>query len=90
MSKNDKWEMFKNFMHNELEISKEDIRTWIQEAVENEAKRLVAREFNDFSVKKEVSKVLEYHTYNDKNLKVEVLKEAGRILAERLEVEVKK
>jgi hypothetical protein len=28
--KNDKWSMFKNYMHNELGITKEDIREWIQ------------------------------------------------------------
>jgi hypothetical protein len=29
----DKWIMFKNYMHNEMGITKEDIRQWIEEAV---------------------------------------------------------
>jgi len=32
-----KWLMFKNYMHNELGITKEDIRQWIQEAVQQQA-----------------------------------------------------
>ena len=27
--KNDKWSMFKNYMHNELGITKDDIREWM-------------------------------------------------------------
>ena len=37
MSDHNKWIMFKNYMHNELGITKEDIRTWTQEAVEKAA-----------------------------------------------------
>lgn len=32
-SKNDKWSLFKNYLHNELGITKEDIREWLEEAV---------------------------------------------------------
>lgn len=30
--KNDKWTMFKNYIHNELGITKDDIRAWLKEA----------------------------------------------------------
>ena len=43
--KNDKWLMFRNYMINELGITKEDIRKWIQDAVEIEAKKLAADAF---------------------------------------------
>lgn len=32
-SKDDKWVMFRNYMHNELGITKEDIRKWIDDSV---------------------------------------------------------
>ncbi len=39
-TKDDKWVMFRNYMHNELGITKEDIRMWINEAVKEEAKKM--------------------------------------------------
>jgi hypothetical protein len=44
----DKYEMFKNFMHNELGISRDEIRQWVREAVADEARRIVAQEFGKF------------------------------------------
>lgn len=43
--KNDKWLMFRNYMINELGITKEDIREWIQDAVRIEAKKNGGRNF---------------------------------------------
>lgn len=43
--KNDKWLMFRNYMINELGITKEDIREWIEDAVRIEAKKLAAETF---------------------------------------------
>lgn len=43
--KNDKWLMFRNYMINELGITKEDIREWIADAVRIEAKKMVADTF---------------------------------------------
>jgi hypothetical protein len=57
-SQKDKWSMFRNFMYNELGITKADIRIWIHEAVQEEAKKLVENSFNNFSVKREISKEL--------------------------------
>lgn len=42
--KNDKWVMFKQYMHNELGITKEDIQQWVEDAVQKEAK-VIAEEF---------------------------------------------
>ena len=42
MSENiNKYKMFKNFMHNELQITKEDIIEWIREAIQEEVKNVV-------------------------------------------------
>ena len=37
-------------MFNELGITKEDIRDWIQEAVQEEAHRLVMKTYNSFDI----------------------------------------
>ena len=37
-TKNDKWVMFRNYMHNELGITKDDIREWIKESIHDEVK----------------------------------------------------
>lgn len=50
MEAKDKYKMFKNFMFNELNISKEDIHEWVHEAVNEEAKRLVNQEYSKFSI----------------------------------------
>ena len=42
--------MFKNYMHNELGITKDDIRAWIKEAVHEEAIHLVNQQVGKFSV----------------------------------------
>ena len=47
----DKWVMFRNYMHNELGITKEDIRQWITDAVNEQVKRLVANSFNSWNLK---------------------------------------
>lgn len=47
----DKWVMFRNYMHNELGITKEDIRQWITDAVNEQVKQLVANSFNSWSLK---------------------------------------
>ena len=81
-----KWLMFKNYMHNELGITKEDIREWIQEAVENEAKRMVQQEFNSFDVKNVVKRMV----YNDEffgsqTLKRQLTDEVSKNIMERIE-----
>lgn len=47
----DKWLMFKNYMHNELGITKDDIRVWIKEAAHEEARKLVDQTFKRFDIK---------------------------------------
>lgn len=58
--KNDKWEMFKNYMHNELGITKDDIRTWIKEAAEEQAQRLVKQEFGKFDINANIARIISY------------------------------
>lgn len=59
--KNDKWSMFRNYMHNELGITKEDIREWIQEAVEIEARKMVDESFSKYSINDRISREIDKH-----------------------------
>jgi len=47
---NDKWSMFKNYMHNELQISKEDIRVWMREAIQIEAEKIIKQSFGKYNI----------------------------------------
>lgn len=90
--KNDKWSMFKQYMHNELGITKEDIREWLTEAVHEEAKLLVHQAFGNFNVDKEIEKcIVEYYGFfSQKRLKDEVVKIAAEKVAERFDVTLRK
>jgi len=54
----EKWKMFRNYMHNELGITKDDIKSWIEDAVKDEAKRMIDSTYDNFSPKKVVEQVL--------------------------------
>lgn len=56
MKDTDKWSMFKNYMHNELGIGREDIRQWIRDAVQDEVRRLVDQEAGKFDVPSMIEK----------------------------------
>jgi hypothetical protein len=56
--KDDKWIMFKNYMHNELGITKQDIRTWIEQAVKDQAEAMVKNEFQKFDVQETVRNII--------------------------------
>lgn len=44
--------MFKNYMHNELGITKDDIRTWLREAVQQQAALMLKNTFEEFDMDK--------------------------------------
>lgn len=49
--KNDKWVMFRNYMHNELGITKEDIREWIEDSVKQEVRAVVDNRFKHWDLR---------------------------------------
>lgn len=84
----DKYEMFKNYMHNELGISKEDIRTWIQEAVQQQADKLVNNEFNSFDVHNVVTKIIKEERYfGNKTLKSDIKNILVTQIMEKIQIE---
>lgn len=50
--KQDKWLMFKNYLHNELNITKEDIREWLEDACRQEAKKIIDNSFKQFDLRR--------------------------------------
>jgi len=86
-----KWLMFKNYMHNELGITKEDIRQWIEDSVKDQAEKMVKHEFNNFSAHDTVKKmVMENRYYGSDSLKKEVMQEVGRQLVDKMDLSLKK
>lgn len=80
--KNDKWMMFKNYMHNELGITKDDIRAWLKEAVKSQAELMLQKTFDDFDMDKFVrNHILTQMRYWTTE---EVRRQVASLLADRL------
>lgn len=87
--KNDKWSMFKNFMHNELEITKEDIRFWIKEAVSEQVTQLVNNQFDNFNLKHLIhSEITSHQMYTGERLKDDILRELVNQLLSRVQLDI--
>lgn len=82
---NDKYKMFKNFMFNELGITKEDIRMWVEEAVRDEARKIVSKTYDDFNVEREIRRVIN-EPYS--SIRQEITSRATRELLERFEINI--
>lgn len=91
ISTKEKWQMFKNFMHNELGISKEDIREWIDEAIKEQARLIVEQTFK----KTDIQEVIERAIYNSnwsgrrETFVEDVRNRAAKLLADRLTISTK-
>lgn len=86
-----KWTMFKNYMHNELGITKEDIRGWIEEAAIQQAEKMVKHEFSSFDVERTVKKmVMDDRYFGSEGLKKEVTYEVARQIVDKMELSIKK
>jgi len=55
---NDKYKMFKNYMYNELGITKEDIKNWVKEAVYEVAENYIEHQFNDYDLIKHIENII--------------------------------
>lgn len=90
MTETDKYRQFRNFMFNDLGITKEDIRLWVREAVAEQASKMVANEFDSFNceeIAREEARKLFSTRWNGMTTST---KEAFiRILKESIEIKVK-
>jgi len=55
MSEN-KYKMFKNYMMNELGISREDIQNWIKESIKEEIKKHIKSTYETVNIESEIRK----------------------------------
>lgn len=77
-TKNDKWSLFKNYLHNELGITKEDIREWLEEAVREEARKLIADSFKSYDIRDRIDDAIkEFQGWGGKTLKTEIAREVA-------------
>lgn len=84
---NEKWILFKNFLHNELGITKEDIRDWVKEAVKEEAQKMVDQTYGKFSPEAVVKRVLlDYDLFRGDHFKKEVIEKVGELIAEQIQI----
>jgi hypothetical protein len=82
----DKYKMFSNYMHNELGITKEDIRDWIKEAVEEIAFKMCKNEFDNFDPATIVKRVLyREDLYNSSSIKDQIKAEIAQQLLSKFE-----
>ena len=88
--KNDKWSMFKNYMHNELGITKEDIEKWVRDAVKSEARKLVDNEYGKFDMREEIEKIFkEKFFFGSDTFNRATMSTFRDVLMERLEIKIK-
>ena len=76
--KNEKWIMFRNFMYNDLGITKADIREWIDDAITEQVKLVLDDTFKktdiDYLVKEEIKKQL----YNSSDMRNSIMNKVIR------------
>lgn len=89
-NKDDKWVMFRNYMHNELRITKDDIREWIDDSVKQIAKDMVADAF----IRKNPEQMIKDAIYRSDyfygtSFNNKVVEEVAKILAKKLDIIIK-
>lgn len=89
--KNDKWVMFRNYMANELGITKEDVKEWIKDAIHDEVKNVVANAYGRCDIEEMVQRTITHHDYYGRKdgFNQDVIKATAAILASRLEIKPK-
>lgn len=69
-TRNNKYRMFKNFMYNDLGLTKEDIRDWTKEAAKEVAREYVEHHFNEWDLKR---MFVDYRNIVTANMSKEIL-----------------
>lgn len=85
---NNKWIMFKNYMHNELGITKDDIQMWVVESVTQQAKKALT-EYNyvdriDQLITKRIDDVIKGNTWNFKSFNDEIIGKVVKDLSSQI------
>ena len=89
MSEHDKWKMFKNYLHNELSITKDDIESWVKEAVEHIAEKYVAEHMPKSIISQKILDIFYVKTsFGGHEIKKEIVQAIAKDLAGQLDVVV--
>ena len=80
--------MFKNYMHNELGITKDDIQSWVVESVTQQAKKALS-EYNyadriDQLITKRIDDVIKGNTWNSKSFNDEIIGKVVKDLSSQI------
>ena len=90
-TKNDKWVMFRNYMHNELGITKDDIREWIKESIHDEVKNVVNQAYGKCNIEAAIKKEITQHEwFSNDGPSNKLINKAAQLLIEKLEISIKK
>ena len=88
----DKWKMFKNFMYNELGITKNDIKEWVKEAVYEVAENYVEYQFSEDRFTEYIESVIENHWsdyYGDGDYEKDIKRIIADEFIKRIELKLK-
>lgn len=87
----DKYKMFKQYMCNELGITKEDIQVWIKETIQEEVKKHVAQTYGKYDPEQVVKTILaaNFTDWSRNTLDRTVWEYAGKEIAKRLDIVIK-
>jgi hypothetical protein len=85
----DKYKMFKNFMYNELEISKNDIKEWVRETVKETVNNYIQNQYSQEFIEKTVKEAI-LNSYRKDHLANGLMEEAAKILIEMFEINIQK
>ena len=89
-SKDDKWVMFRNYMTNELGITKEDIRMWIKDIIHDEVKNVVNQAYGRVNIESEIkNEIYSSNLYLRPDFKNEIKAMVAKELANRIEIYTK-
>lgn len=92
MSMDEKYKLFRQFMYNELGISKDDIKEWCREAVLEVATTYVNEEFKRRSLDLRIHDIIAEESYGwhtKKDIEQRVKNKVSSILASQFEIVLK-
>ena len=85
-----KYKMFRNYMVNELQISKEDIQEWVRESVNQEVKKLVNQEYEKFSIQKVIENLIlnKEDFFSGQRLRNDISEKIAKIICDKVIVTI--
>lgn len=87
--KDDKWVMFRNLVFNEMGITKEDIKEWINDIVKEEAKKIVQDAFERENPETIIKRCIYQSGLFERGFNREITDKTAKILAEKIDIKLK-